>query len=107
METLDVNKITDIPGIERYLSYEFELVIYERSDKTAIYRCYLENLHEIKVEIITDETLILGNEQLVDIMVHYDGLIGYFFWVVKDDLGNTISAYHYRPNVSESQKTYE
>lgn len=104
MKPIDVKKILDIPNIENYIKYLFELDLYERGDRTIFYKCYLENLYEIRIEIVSNESLIIGELDLAEILAHYE--IGFFQWTIKDDLGNTKESYMYRPNIDESKKNY-
>jgi hypothetical protein len=104
-EPIDIKKITDIPEIENYLEYLFQLKIYERGDKTIIYECHLNNLHRIEIDMISDESLIEGELELVQILTHYE--IAYFHWILFDDLDNKIQDYQYRPLVDDSQKNFQ
>jgi len=104
MKIKDVRKILDIPGIEDYLANVFHLDLYEAGDRTIIYKCRLPNRHEIVIDMNSEESLILGKQELADILVNYK--IEFFQWVEFNDLGKTVSAFMYRPHVEESEKNY-
>jgi len=100
----DVKKILDIPNIEDHLRTIFELDLYEVGDRTIIYKTTLPNNHKIVIDLNSDESLILGKQDLAEILTHYD--IGFFDWKEYNDLDEAVSSFMYRPLVDESEKNY-
>lgn len=104
MKTKDVKKVLDIPEIENYLQNIFTLELYEVGDRTIIYKSVLPNYHTISIEIISDEKLIEGKLDLAGIIAHYDIL--FFQWTTRNDLGQSISSYWYRPAINDRDRDF-
>jgi len=104
MDYKDVKQILDIPNIENYLRTVFELDLYEVGDRTIIYKVKLPNRHSIVIDLNSDETLILGSQDLAEILTHYD--ISFFDWKEYNDLDEAVGAFMYRPLINESEKNY-
>ena len=101
---IDVKEILDIPNIENYLDKTFRLDLYDVGDKTIIYEYELENDFRVIVDLISDETLIIGSFELADILIEYD--IKYFEFTVVDNFDKIISSHHYRPLVDDKEKIF-
>lgn len=104
IEVKDVKNIVDIPNIENYLDEFFNLVLYERGDRTTIYKKRLENNHTLTIEMITPDSLIIGSIELAELITDYE--IGYFQFTEHNDLGIPINCYVYRPKIKDSEKNY-
>lgn len=104
MEIQDVRKLLDIPEIEDYLQNRFVLELYEVGDRTIIYKCILPNRHSIVIDMISDESLIIGSLDLAEIIAHYK--IAFLHFVLINDLGNTITSYMYRPCIGDEEKDF-
>ena len=100
----DVKKILDIPNIEDYLTNEFELLLFDVVDRLVIFTCDLPNGDEINLEIMSDELLIEGKDDLAGILTHYD--VAFLQWIVYNDLEEMPTAFMYRPLVDEVSKDY-
>ena len=99
----DVRQITDIPEIENYLRFMFRLECYDVGDKTQIYRCDLSTSSFIIVELISDESLIEGIEELANLVTQEN--LHYFGFTIRL-MDEIVDSYHYRPLIDESKKDY-
>jgi len=104
MKTKDVKNILDIPNIENYLEKVFELNLYDVGDKTIIYEYKKRNKHTITIDVISDEKLIIGKQDLASVIAHYK--IVFLHWNETNDIGNDVSSFSYRPLIDEVDKNY-
>ena len=100
----DVKNITDIPDIENLIYLQFSLELYETGDCLAIYKSKKDNGNTLTLEIITDESLILGHIDLAEIIAHYD--IAYLELNEFDSNDVVVSEYMFRPLIDEELKNY-
>jgi hypothetical protein len=99
----DVKRITDIPGIEDYLTNVFTFICYDKGDESVIYQFTVPGKKTITIDLSQPVyDFITGKILLIDIIT--DQTIEYFCWSERE-LGTTIS-YQYRPFVPENEKDY-
>jgi hypothetical protein len=99
----DVKRITDIPGIEDYLTNVFTFICYDKGDQSVIYEFTVPGKKKITIDLSQPVyDFITGKILLIDIIT--DQTIEYFCWGERE-LGTTTS-YQYRPFVPENEKDY-
>lgn len=107
MEVLDVKNIMDIPEIEDYLSKEFTLDCYDSEDNIQCYTYPLTETTAINLEIISDEPLICGIQELAEILtqepIYY---VGWATCIEAGEIAEILTMYHYRPMMDNKDKTF-
>ena len=100
----DVKQITDIPGIENYLSEYFILILHDPFDLASFYEHKVNDSTVIRVGYdIESKDLVEGCVELSDVVSRED--IVFFSWHVVVN-NAPITNYCYRPLVNESDKQY-
>lgn len=102
----DVKRITDIPGIEDYLTNVFTFICYDKSDESVIYQFILPGKKTITIDLSKSvHRYIMGIDLLIDIISETD--IEYLSWTERE-LGSDeiIARYDYRPLAPENEKNY-
>lgn len=102
----DVKEIHDIPDIENYLDFWFDLKLYDVGDKTAFYGHYLtEEKKGLHLEIISDSSVIEPTETLLELITG-DKIFYLEFSITKVLDVEFKESYCYRPLVPEEDKEY-
>lgn len=107
MDILDVKTIIDIPGIEDYLSKKFTLDCYDAEDNIQCYTLEITKRTSITLELITDEPLIAGKQELAEILTQDP--IYYASWslcIETGEIPEVETMYIYRPLVDNYKKNF-
>ncbi len=103
--TLDVDKILDIPGIEDHLDKQFDLVFYEKGDNYQFYNCKISEKKYIHIHLASEESLIHGQDLLAEIISQPK--IDFLEYGIGPEDGKCKDSYWFRPLVDKINKVYE
>lgn len=100
----DVRYIYDIPDIEKYIDYEFDLVLYERGDNLQIYSYDICDELTLYLEINSKESLIQPSEKCADLITQ-EG-VDFLQWTIVNTVDEVLESYCYRPLLTDSVKDF-